>query len=62
MDEVIDSKINNYKGQICKWLNAPDKSLNEITNVQLALRNYLLSNPDCVVGWRYKNNKNPTNI
>lgn len=41
---------------------APDKSLNEITNVQLALRNYLLSNPDCVVGWRYKNNKNPTNI
>lgn len=62
LDEVIDSKINNYKGQICKWLNAPDKSLNEITNVQLALRNYLLSNPDCVVGWRYKNNKNPTNI
>lgn len=47
IDEVNDSKIYNYKQQICDWLNAPDSDLGKSTNSQHALRNYLLSNPNC---------------
>lgn len=47
IDEVNDSKIYNYKQQICDWLNAPDSDLGKSTNAQHALRNYLLSNPNC---------------
>lgn len=53
--ETYDSKIYNYKQPVCDWLNAQAADLEKITNAQCAMRNYLLSNPDCSSGLRYKN-------
>lgn len=53
--DVYDAKIYNYKQQICDWLNAPDLDLEKITNAEHAMRNYLLSNPNCSSELRYKN-------
>ncbi len=45
LEDVCDFKIKFYKKQICDWLNAPDTHLDGVSNAQLALRNYRLSNP-----------------
>lgn len=47
IDAIYDSKIYHYKQQICDWLNALDSDLGKSTNAQHAIRNYLLSNPNC---------------
>lgn len=45
LEDVCDFKIEFYKKQICDWLNANDTHLDGVSNSQLALRNYHLSNP-----------------
>lgn len=54
LENIVDAKIFDYKQQICDWLNAKDAELTKVTNVQIALRNYLLSNQHCYWIEEYK--------
>lgn len=48
--EIYDKKIKKYKQHLCNWLNKIDEFYvdSKITNADIALRSYKLSNNKCL--------------